>query len=62
MKFGMGANNGLKTTYDEFEMPTTYFLTYQPDQPNPINNENFCVFHLIWTKFGVGANNGPKTT
>ena len=64
MKFGMGANNGPKTTQNEYEMPTTIFLPTSPtNQTRPMMKIfNYCVFHPIRTKFGVGANNEPKTT
>ena len=64
MKFGVGANNGPKTTWNEFEMPTTIFRPTSPTNQNrPIAKIfNFCVFRLIWMKFGMEAHNGPKTT
>ena len=34
MKFGMGANNGAKTTYNEFDMLTTIFQPTSPTNQN----------------------------
>jgi len=40
MKFGIGANYGAKTTWNELKMPTTIFSTYHPDQPKSTKSEN----------------------
>ena len=63
MKFGMGANNGAKTTLNEFDMPTTIFRPTSPTNQNRPNVKisNLHVFCLILMKFGVVANNGAKT-
>ena len=34
MKFGMGSENGAKTTYNEFKMPTTIFQPTSPTNQN----------------------------
>ena len=46
MKFGMGANNGAKTTKHEFDMPSTIFRPTSPTNQNQPKMEipNFCVF------------------
>ena len=64
MKFGMGAKNGPKTTWNELKIPTTIFRPTSPTNQNrPIAKIfNFCVFYPIWMKFGMGANIGQKTT
>ena len=57
MKFGMGANMGLQTTWKEFERPMTIFWPTSPTNHNrPIAKIlNFCVFHPILMKFGTGV-------
>ena len=64
MKFGMGANMGLQTTWKEFERPTTFTWPTSPTNQNrPIAKIfNFCVFVPIWMKFGTGVNNRQWTT
>ena len=59
MKFGRGANNGPKTTQNEFEMPTTIFRPTGPTNQNrPLAKIINCVFRPIWKKFGMEANMG----
>ena len=64
MKFGMGANNGAKTTQNEFDMPTTIFQPTSPTNQNrpKVKFSNLRVFCPIWIKFGIWAENGTRIT
>ena len=57
MKVGMGANDGMKTTWNELEMATIIFRPTSPTNQNRPKVEifNFRVFHPIWMKFGMVA-------
>ena len=58
----MGANNEAKTTWNEFDTPTTIFQPTSPTNHNrpKVKISNFCVFCSNWMKFGMGADNGLK--
>ena len=64
MKFGMGAKDGAKTRWNEFEMPMTIFRPTSPTNQNrpKVKIFNFRIIHPICIKFGMWANDGAKTT
>ena len=64
IRFGLEANIGLRTTWNEFWITTTIIWpTGLTNQSWPIANLfNFYVFHLIFIRFGLGANFGLKRT
>ena len=61
IKFGLGANIGLKRTLNEFEMTMAIFLTDWTNQSKPTYSKSFYfyVFGTIWMKFGVWTANAP---